>query len=87
LINEEEQDYHLHQYLSLHSHTIIGFIDIPEDRKVRILIRNPAGKYAWDLKYFYHDLSELDGTHYCDLARPSTNNFQTLKITPKRDEM
>jgi hypothetical protein len=52
---EEKADFENHHYLSFNNHTIIGFIDLPNEKKVRILIRDPAGKFSWDMNYFYED--------------------------------
>jgi hypothetical protein len=62
---EESDENNAIQYFSINDSFILAFIEIPDDRMVRILVRNAAGKYVWDFKTFYHNLDEINGDHSC----------------------
>ncbi|KAJ3269501.1 Ral GTPase-activating protein subunit alpha-2 [Terramyces sp. JEL0728] len=71
-VGEEEENT---QYLSTKSGTITTLIDMPagihkiyQENKVRLIIRNAAGKFAWDMKSFYHNIDEVEGEHKCSIS-------------------
>lgn len=47
-------------YLSFNKHTIISFTELPDESKVRVLVRNAAGRFTWDMAQFHHSLEAHD---------------------------
>ena len=57
----EEFDSESSHYLALHDSTIVCFLEKRDESKVRVILRDPTGKYVWDLKTFYEYIDETTG--------------------------
>ncbi|KAJ3260663.1 Ral GTPase-activating protein subunit alpha-2 [Boothiomyces macroporosus] len=71
------------QYLSIKSGTIVTLIDMPATNKVRLILRNAAGKFAWDMKSFHHSIDEVEGEHKCAIHPtlvPKKSTSESSKI-------
>ncbi|KAJ3373261.1 Ral GTPase-activating protein subunit alpha-2 [Kappamyces sp. JEL0680] len=64
-LSEDGQEHYSCQYFSISDAILLAIMEYPEEKKVRILVRNATGKYVWDMKTFYHDLDELNHSHLC----------------------
>ncbi|KAJ3313951.1 Ral GTPase-activating protein subunit alpha-2 [Boothiomyces sp. JEL0838] len=51
--------------------------------KVRLILRNAAGKFAWDMKSFHHSIDEVEGEHKCTIyptLLPKKSTSESSKI-------
>jgi hypothetical protein len=84
-LGDEKMDMDNHHYLAINNHTIVGFIDVPEQQKVRILIRDPAGKFTWDMKYFYDLDKDIDESQTCSFQQQAWLGQRPLPSYSKHD--
>ncbi|KAI8926778.1 hypothetical protein BC831DRAFT_211576 [Entophlyctis helioformis] len=56
----DDEEFDSHQFFTVGDHVVLSFSDTNQGSRCRIIMRDPTGKYVWDMRPFYRSLSEVE---------------------------